>query len=65
MGWNSTDTAHRQSHPNTMADALKRIRRWQARATARPAGQRQTANLLTSFSMIASLLLFWALAVSM
>jgi len=36
-----------------------------ARATTRPAGYREAANLLGSFGMIGGLLLVWAMAVTL
>jgi hypothetical protein len=51
--------------PRTMADATKRARRPHPRSLARPAAQRAGTNLLSSFGMIAGLLLGWAIIVSM
>ena len=65
MRWDPNDAAGRQSRPHTMADALKRLRHLRARAAFRPAGQRETANVLASFGMIVSLLLVWAMAATM
>jgi hypothetical protein len=65
MRWDPTDADRPQSHLHMMADAVKRIRRRRARATTRPAGQREAANLLASFGMIGGLLLFWAITVTL
>lgn len=58
------DADYPQSRSTAIAKA-KRARHPRARTTSRPAGQHATVNLLTSFGMIASLLLMWAIAVTM
>jgi hypothetical protein len=63
MRWSPTEADRLQSHPDAMAHGAHRARRPRIRASIRPAGQRIAANLLASFGMIASLLLFWAVAV--
>jgi hypothetical protein len=65
MRWDQGDAGRPQSDSLTMAGVVKRFRRVCARAAIRPAGQRETANLLASFGMISGLLLFWAMAVAM
>ena len=57
--------ADRPQSPPTTTAITKWVRRTRPRTAIRPAGQCSAANLLTSFGMIASLLLVWALAVTM
>jgi hypothetical protein len=65
MRWDPTDADSPQSHPHTEASAAKRARRPRALASTRPAGQHAAATLLASFATIATLLLFWAVAVTL
>jgi hypothetical protein len=62
MRWDLNDTDRRQSDTGP---ATKRARRPQIRTARRPIGPREANNLVASFGMIAGLLLFWAMAVSL
>jgi hypothetical protein len=55
----------RWDQDETIGKPAKRLRRATVRTARRPMGQREATNLLASFGMIAGLLLFWAMAVTL